>query len=140
MSVVYWDTMLFVYWFEENAAYSDRISTILSGMAARGDRLVTSAFSVGELLVGPQKQGDTKTIARLRDEVPELAGILPFTLQTASRYGAIRAGHKVSPADAIHLACAAEAGVDLFLTHDRNLVGKIIPGIQFIAGLDVNLY
>jgi hypothetical protein len=34
------------------------------------------------------------------------------------------------------LACAAEAGVDLFLTNDRRLKGRSIPGIQFLAGLD----
>lgn len=41
---------------------------------------------------------------------------------------------------ACNLASAAEAKVDLFLTNDRKLVGKMIPGIQFIAGLDVSLY
>jgi hypothetical protein len=25
------------------------------------------------------------------------------------------------------------------LTNDKNLVGKIVPGIQFIAGLDSNI-
>ena len=28
------------------------------------------------------------------------------------------------------------AGTDLFLTNDKRLVGKIVPGIQFIASLD----
>jgi predicted nucleic acid-binding protein len=46
---------------------------------------------------------------------------------------------KVSSADAIHLACAANAGTDLFLTNDKKLVGKVIPGIQFIVGLDSNI-
>ena len=39
----------------------------------------------------------------------------------------------------IHLACAATAGTDLFLTNDHKLVGKIVPGIQFIAGLESNI-
>jgi len=37
------------------------------------------------------------------------------------------------------LACAAVAGTDLFLTNDEKLIGKVIPGIQFIAGLDSNI-
>jgi hypothetical protein len=45
----------------------------------------------------------------------------------------------VSPPDAIHLASAAHASVDLFLTNDRRLQGLVIPGIDFIAGMDVNL-
>jgi hypothetical protein len=46
----------------------------------------------------------------------------------------------VSPVDSIHLASAAPARIDLFLTNDAALVGKIIPGIQFIVGLDSNLF
>jgi hypothetical protein len=46
----------------------------------------------------------------------------------------------VSPADSIHLACAAQARIDLFLTNDAALVGKVIPGIQFIAGMDSNVF
>ena len=140
MSVIYWDTMLFVYWFEENQSYVERIETIYSGMQTRGDRLVTSSFTVGELLVGPQKIGDIETVARIQDGMQRTAGILPFTFQTAAHFSVIRAKHGVSPADAIHLACAAEAKVDLFLTNDTLLIGKVIPGIQFIAGLDVNLF
>jgi predicted nucleic acid-binding protein len=56
MSVVYWDTMLFVYWFEENEKFSNRLHTIFEGMEHRGDRLITSAFAVAELLVGPKRQ------------------------------------------------------------------------------------
>ena len=66
--------------------------------------------------------------------------ILPFTSDTANRYGQIRGTARVSSADAIHLACAAESRVNLFLTNDRRLQSLVIPGIDFIAGLDVNLF
>ena len=65
--------------------------------------------------------------------------VIPFTIETADRYGQIRGALEISSADAIHLACAASAETDLFLTNDKNLVGKIIPGIQFIAGIDSNI-
>jgi hypothetical protein len=61
---------------------------------------------------------------------------LPFDLETADHYARIRAAFEVSPADAMHLAAAAQAGTDLFLTNDNRLVGKFVPGIQFIASLD----
>jgi len=35
--------------------------------------------------------------------------------------------------------CSTQAGTDLFLTNDKRLVGKIVPGIQFIAALDTPL-
>jgi predicted nucleic acid-binding protein len=70
---------------------------------------------------------------------PELR-VLDFKLSTANRYAKIRSQHRVSPADAIHLACAAEASTDLFLTHDQRLKGKFVEGIQFIIDLDTNLF
>jgi hypothetical protein len=39
----------------------------------------------------------------------------------------------VKIADSIQLACAASAGIDLFLTGDQQLVKLDVPGIQFIA-------
>jgi len=61
---------------------------------------------------------------------------VPFTIETADHYARIRGTLGLSPAEAIHLASAAQAGTDLFLTNDKRLVGKIVPGIQFIASLD----
>ena len=42
---------------------------------------------------------------------------------------------RVSP-DAIHLACAASRNINLFITNDKRLLGKNIPGIDFIASLE----
>lgn len=69
---------------------------------------------------------------------PELR-LLDFKLSTAEIFAEIRGGGGISSGDAIHLACAAEVRVDLFLTHDKRLARKIIPGIQFIAALDTNV-
>lgn len=140
MSRIYWDSMLFVYWFEEHPAYVERIQYILTRMEQRKDSLCTSCFAVGEVLVGPYKKGAPDAVNRIREALrPPFAEVLPFTNDAADHYARIRAGLDVSSADAIHLACAANAGVDLFLTNDRELVGKIVPGIQFIAGLDSDI-
>ena len=71
---------------------------------------------------------------------PPFVKVFPFTDTTADQYARIRAELGVAPADAAQLACAAEAKVDVFLTNDRALVSRIVPGIQFIAGLDCNLF
>jgi hypothetical protein len=54
----------------------------------------------------------------------------------------IRATTSAKPADAIHLAAAAAAGVDVFFTNDTRLL-KLhlrIPGIQYITGLNAQIY
>ena len=141
MSLIYWDTMLFVYWFEEHPVHAERVQHILTKMEQRKDALCTSSFALAETLVGPYKKGAREIADRIREAFrPPFVQVLPFTSEAADRYARIRAEIGVSAADAIHLASAAQAGVDLFLTNDRRLAGQIVPGIQFIAGLDSDLF
>lgn len=141
MSRVYWDSMLFIYWLEENPQFGKRVDAIWSRMQERDDRLITGALAFGEVLAGAYKRGANDE--RIRDVKAELemavSAVIPFTAATADMYGRIKGSLRIPSADAIHLACAASAGTDLFLTNDNNLVGKVIPGIQFIAGLDSNI-
>jgi uncharacterized protein len=140
VSRIYWDTMLFIYWLEDHPRYSPRVKEILQKMATRKDQLCTSSFAVGETLVGFYKRDALNTAKQVREFFWKgTIDVIPYTLEIADSYAEIRAQHGVSSADVIHLACAASAGIDLFLTNDKNLVGKIIPGIQFIAGLDTNI-
>lgn len=46
---------------------------------------------------------------------------------------------KLKIADSIHLACAASAGMDLFLTGDAQLAGIHVPGIQFVAAFQTTM-
>ena len=132
---------MFVYWFEDNPQYADRVEEIYRKMQQRKDKLLTSAFTLGEILVGPYRQGKTDEGLRIRQLFESFeVELVPFAAETAERYAQIRGGCRLSPADAIHLASAAHAGVDLFFTNDRKLTDLIIPGIHFIAGLDVNLF
>jgi predicted nucleic acid-binding protein len=141
MSRIYWDTMLFVYFIEDHPQYKPRVKSILATMHRRQDTLCTSVFTVGEILTGPYKRGASALVAQVKDAFnSSQVELIAFTEETAERYAQIRAEHRVSPADAIHLASAAQAGVNLFLTNDRTLPKFVIPGIDFIAGLDVNLF
>lgn len=93
------------------------------------------------MLKGPYRKGASE----LADQISEAfhspsIQLIPFTEETAGRNARLRGTHRVSPADAIHLASAASAGVDLFLTNDHSLQPLIIPGIQFIAGLGVTIF
>lgn len=141
MSRIYWDTMLFIYWFEENPGFAERVTEIFLKMQERGDAILFSAFGVGELLVAPKRAKNENLKQRMTTfmQNPNVE-ILPFDSGTIERYSEIRASYPVSAADAIHLSCASVAHADLFLTNDKKLIGKTVPGIQFVAGLDVNLF
>ncbi|MBL8217083.1 MAG: PIN domain-containing protein [Bryobacterales bacterium] len=138
MSLVYWDTMLFAYLLEGHREYGPQVSQISRRMEERGDILCTSVFTVGETLAGPSKTQRWDEVSKIREffRSPELR-LLEFKLSTAEIFGELRARGGISAGDAIHLASASEARVDLFLTHDKRLARKVVPGIQFIATLEM---
>jgi uncharacterized protein len=141
VSRIYWDTMLFIYWLEDNPQYAKRVGAIRSRMEERGDQLITGAFTFGEILAGAYRKGAAQVAAESRRLLQEVVSeVVPFTIETADHYARIRGTLGVPPADAIHLASAAHATTDLFLTNDKRLVGKIVPGIQFIATLGTQFF
>jgi len=137
MNRVYWDSMLFIYMLEANPVFGPRVQRVHDAMLRRGDRLCTSIFTVGEVLTGPRMRSDIAGVSALKkffgDNEVE---ILPFTMDAADQYSMIRAVERVTQADGIHLATAAAAGVDLFLTNDGDLQKLVIPGIRFFADVD----
>lgn len=137
MSLVFWDTNLFVYLVEENPEFSPQVEAIRARMLRRADRLCTSALTIGETLTGAFLRDDELLAKQYRDILrPPTIEILEFTPDTAEHYARIRTDAGIGRPDALQLACAAEAGVDLFLTNDRHLLGCDVRGIQFIAGLE----
>ncbi len=140
MSVVFWDTNLFVYLVEAHAVYAPMVKRIRRRMLERNDRLCTSAFTLGEVLAGPYAGNDralaNRYIAALGS--PSI-DIVSFTPEVAEHYARIRVDRSIRPPDAIQLACAAYAQVDLFITNDGGLHRKVIPGIQFITGIDTDV-
>jgi uncharacterized protein len=140
LSRIYWDAMLFIYWLEDRPQLAERVDKIHSRMKQRHDQLITGALTFGEVLAGPYRRGLPQLAEKARAQLSSMvAEVVPFTIEATDSYARIRGSFGIKPADAIHLACAATAGTDLFLTNDKNLVGKVIPGIQFIAGLDSNI-
>ncbi|MGA1981233.1 MAG: PIN domain-containing protein [Acidobacteriaceae bacterium] len=134
MSRIFWDTMMFVYLLEGNREFAPQVRKTLARSYERGDSLVTSYLALGELMAGAA--GDSKKTEWLRATIEEMGfSFLAFDGKCAAPFARLRAELKLKAPDAIHLACAAAAGTDLFLTGDRQLLsrGLHVPGIQFIA-------
>jgi predicted nucleic acid-binding protein len=136
MSRVFWDTNLFIYLFEGSGAFSKQVAGLRSRMLVRGDQLLTSAMTLGEVLVKPVQSGDSKAADYYQKLITTTVVLLPFEEKAALVYARLRADRSLRPPDAIQLACAASVGVDLFITNDEHLHSKRIPGIQFIVPLD----
>jgi hypothetical protein len=141
MSRVYWDSMLFVYLLEGHPTFGPITASILKEMIEPKDTLCTSFFCVGEVLTGPRRLGFHQAADQaMRFFAGPSVEVLPFTLETADQFNRVRASTGVRPPVAIHLATAALAATDIFLTNDKQLLHLQIPGIKYIAGLDRKIY
>jgi predicted nucleic acid-binding protein len=136
MSRIFWDTNLFIYLFEDYGNLSKAVSQLRSKMLARGDQLLTSTLTLGEILVKPSERGETELCAKYESAISSAAIMISFDLKAARTYAELRTERSLKAPDAIQLACAANAAVDVFVTNDERLQGKHVQGIQFIVPLD----
>lgn len=112
MSRIFWDTNLFLYLFEGSSTLSKQVSALRSRMLARRDQLLTSAITLGEILVKPMEKGDSAAVAYYKKLIPAAAVVIPFEEKAAVVSARLRADRSLRPTDAIQLACAAIARVD----------------------------
>ena len=136
MSRVFWDTNLFIYLFEDYGVLSKAVSQLRSKMLDRGDQLLTSTLTLGEILVKPTERGDSELSGEYEHAIAAAATLIGFDVKAAKVYAALRSERSLKAPDAIQLACAASASVDLFVTNDERLQGKQVDGIQFIVRLE----
>ena len=136
MNRIFFDTNVFIYMFEGLEPQRCRMLEIRRRMLARGDQIVTSAMTLGEVLVKPTKLGQASLIEQYDRAIRSTSELVSFDAQVAWRFASLRATHTLRSADAIQLACAAHFGVDLFITNDLQLQKLDVPGIGFIAPLD----
>lgn len=135
MSRIFWDTNLFIYLIEDYGELSNRVATLRRRMLKRRDQLCTSTLTLGEVLVKPVEAANELLRQRYEEALVIGSFLIPFDQGAALLYASIRKNRTIRPADAIQLACAARARVDLFITNDERLSEKSIPGIQFITSL-----
>jgi len=86
------------------------------------------------VMAGAEKSPNPQKAPVLRQIIREMGfACLPFDEGAVAPFARLRSRERLKIADSIHLACAASAGIDLFLTGDKELVKLDVPGIQFIA-------
>jgi predicted nucleic acid-binding protein len=136
MSRIFWDTNLFIYLFEDYGALSKATTELRKKMLARGDQLLTSTLTLGEILVKPVERGDMALCAKYEAAITTSAVVLPFDTKAAKVYASLRCDRALRAPDAVQLACGAAAGIDLFVTNDHRLHGRQVDGIQFIVPLE----
>ena len=136
MSRIFWDTNVYIYLLEDFGRFSELATTLRTKMLRRGDQLVTSSLTLGEILVKPTAQGDTELCRRYVERITASSVVVPLDVEAARLYAVLRCDRTLRSPDAIQLACASVARVDLFVTNDARLHGKQVAGVQFIVPLE----
>ena len=140
MSRIYLDSMVWIYALESNPEFGTQAQSILKALDKGQHTLLTSHFLLAELLVAPVKKGDVFLAASHGQALRSRSGhVVQFTERVAAAFAQIRAQKQVSSPDAIHLALAASAGADLFVTGDTRLKRLVVPGIGQIVDLSYTL-
>jgi predicted nucleic acid-binding protein len=131
---VFWDTNVFIYLFEDYGPLTELAQNLTERIFQRGAEIVTSSLALGELLVVPRQESASRADS-LETLLRSIATVAPFDIEAARHFAQIRADRRIAAPDAIHLACAAAAGVDLFVTNDSRLSRRIVPGVPIMTSL-----
>jgi predicted nucleic acid-binding protein len=134
---IFLDTNFFIYLLEAEGPFLELARHVRARMRERRDEVVTSIFTLGEILVKPMGMGAAQASERF-ESFFETEGVrlVPFDRAAARSYAAIRQDRSIRVADAIQLACAASARTNMFITNDGALCKKRIDGIDFIVPLE----
>jgi predicted nucleic acid-binding protein len=135
MSRIFWDTNVFIYLFENHPVHHAEVQGLRKKMLDRGDELMTSWLTVGEIQVDLATSPNRTATTVYKNAIVASSQLLVFGEDAAESYRVIRNTTSVRGPDAAQLACAAAAGVELFVTNDKTLQRLRIPGIHFIASI-----
>ena len=137
MSRIFWDTNLFIYLLEARGDWARKTKALMKRMDERGDVLLTSALTLGEILVKPRRIGRPDLVRKYEQAIrPPAVTVISFDEDCARIYAEARQDKTIKAPDAVQLSCCGRAGCDMFVTNDERLSRKVIRGIHFIASLD----
>ena len=135
---VYVDTMLWIYHFENDPVFGPSATRTMSQLERSGDTVLSSLFVLSEVLVGPKRKGEQFRAAQLRRFFLSSAVTLaPYTPDAVDLFSNLRSNTRIKPLDALHLAVAASANADFFVTTDAQLLRLTVPGIDRICSPEV---
>ena len=116
------DTAPFIYFFEENPSYVDKIAALFDQIHENGAQVTTSLITYIEITTAPARTGDTETLAKYRDYFTNSEGtsIQPINLSIADEAVRFRVKYNMKTPDSIQLATASYCGADYVLTNDKD--------------------
>ena len=130
---VFIDTAPFIYFFENNELFADKVEQFIGLCLLHETPMVTSVISYMEFSVMPERSKKIKLISSFNEVLLKLS--IPFmevNLSVAQRASKLRAKYIfLKGLDALQIAIAVENKCDAFLTNDKQL--KKIKEVKIIV-------
>ena len=117
------DTMVFIYHFEENQAYSPLTFSIFESLEKGNFKGITSILTLLEILVKPKEDNNlllTERYKLLFETFPNLQ-VKTLNENIADIASSLRANYNINTPDAIQIATSLEVKADIFITNDVTL-------------------
>ena len=122
---LYFDTSIFIYYFQNDKKYSPVIDTIFSYLEKKKIKICISTLLLTELLVEPYKKQKLEIAEKWLDylKTSNLVSILDVTPQIAINAAFLRAKYNIKTPDSIHLGTAlnSQSFSSIFITNDKEL-------------------
>ena len=126
------DTVIFIYWIEENPAYLSQVEPLFRAVDRGEIEVVTSAITLLEVLVVPYRAGKVALAERYEQLLTRASHLrlVDIDRQQLRAAAQLRAVHGVRTPDALQLAAGLATRATTLLTNDRRLPG--IPGLEVL--------
>jgi len=113
--MIYLDTNILIYLFENHATYSEKVAGKLEEYVEVGEKFITSSITVAEFLSGT----DSSSLDTL-NQVPNMT-IIPLDEKIAEKAANLQKKFQINIGDSIHLATALHLQSSAFFTNDKQL-------------------
>lgn len=136
------DTNCFIYYFEDNPYYSNKLEKIFTDIQDGNNQAIMSILSFMEVLVKPKIDNNIFIENRYKlmlTNYPNLS-IIDVGYNVADVASRLRASYKIKTPDAIIIATGIAMNVDYFITNDmrlREVCSK--EGIEVIIIEDIKI-
>lgn len=117
------DTNCFIYYFEDNPKYSNKLEKIFTDIESGNNEAFMSIISFMEILVKPKKDNNVFIENRYKlmlTNYPNLS-IIDMEYNIADIASRLRANYKIKTPDAIIIATGIYMNVDYIITNDIRL-------------------
>ena len=126
------DANAFIYLFENNVEFADYAQVLFEAAEQGSTEIIASEMAIFEVL-SPAKYTSRVTNDVLKSMQMLVVSFRPTELTVLLKAAELRRAYGFGAMDSIHVASAITAGCTHFVTNDRHILRRKVPGIHIVS-------